>query len=179
MIGPMFRHIALACSLSLILCAHAALVAQTQAPSTTVPPHPARPAPPTRDPDTPGYVKATVLPDGAVPPANVDGNFILGPTHNPAPEVSAQPSVPQGAISSFIMNSADSKFYPGIAREPGTSARPIRTTPRSSSSLRVTPRPIRAASRFTSRSNMSPARLRPSSLAPTALIPRSSPLSTA
>ena len=42
----------------------------------------ARPTPPTRDPHTPGYVAAKELPDGAVPPADVDGNFIIGPTHN-------------------------------------------------------------------------------------------------
>ena len=97
---------------TLIMRAHAQPAASAQKP-------PARPVPPTRDPDTPGYVKATALPDGANPPANTDGNFILGPTHNPAPEVSAQPGVPQGVISTFTMNSADSKFYPGIARDPG------------------------------------------------------------
>ena len=44
-----------------------------------------RPTPPTRDPHTPGYVTARELPDGSNPPANADGNFIIGPTHNPAP----------------------------------------------------------------------------------------------
>ena len=42
---------------------------------------------PTRDPHTPGYVKARELPDGANAPVNAGGNFILGPTHNPAPEM--------------------------------------------------------------------------------------------
>src|SRR6185369_13895210 len=37
-----------------------------------------RPTPPTRDPHTPGYVKAKELPDGANAPAKEDGNFILG-----------------------------------------------------------------------------------------------------
>ena len=81
---------------------------------------PVRPTPPTRDPNTPGYVKATELPDGALPPANVDGNFILGPTHNPASEMAHHEGVPQGAVIEFTMNSADSRFYPGIAREPHT-----------------------------------------------------------
>ena len=36
---------------------------------------------------TPGYVTAKELPDGAVPPPDADGNFIIGPTHNPAPEM--------------------------------------------------------------------------------------------
>src|ERR1700742_4574770 len=49
--------------------------------------HSVRPTPPTRDPKTPGYVTATDLPDGTNAPPNVDGNFILGPTHNPAPEM--------------------------------------------------------------------------------------------
>ena len=57
-----------------------------------------RPPAPTRDPRTPGYVtatNATELPDGAVPPVNAYGNFILGPTHPPAPEMTVQDGVPQ------------------------------------------------------------------------------------
>lgn len=79
-----------------------------------------RPTPPARSPNTPGYVTAKELPDGANAPANVDGNFILGPTHSPAPEMSAADGVPQGAVIEFTMNSADSKIYPGIAREANT-----------------------------------------------------------
>ncbi len=79
----------------------------------------ARPTPPTRDPNTPGYVAAKDLPDGANTPARADGNFILGPTHNPAPESTVQEGVPQGTVYNFTMNSADSKIYPGIARDPG------------------------------------------------------------
>ena len=80
----------------------------------------ARPAPPTRDPNTPGYVAAKELPDGAVPPPTADGNFIIGPTHNPAAETTVQDGVPQGAIYNFTMSSSDSRIYPGIAREAGT-----------------------------------------------------------
>jgi iron(III)-enterobactin esterase len=76
--------------------------------------------PPTRDPHTPGYVQAKELPDGAVPAADADGNFIIGPTHNPAPEMTVQEGVPQGTVHTFTMNSADSKIYPGIARDAGT-----------------------------------------------------------
>jgi iron(III)-enterobactin esterase len=89
---------------------------------------PAAPAPPTRDPHTPGYVHATELPDARVPPPTADGNFILGPTHPPAPQLAAlaanppaKGTVPQfahGSIVTFTMNSADSKIYPGIARIP-------------------------------------------------------------
>lgn len=84
----------------------------------------ARPTPPTRDPNMPGYVTAKELPDGANAPVNVDGNFILGPTHNPAPEAAVQEGVPQGTVYNFTMSSADSKFYPGIARDPGTFGMP-------------------------------------------------------
>jgi enterochelin esterase family protein len=92
-------------------------------------PRPQRGAPPTRDPHTPGYVQATELPDGANAPANADGNFILGPTHPPAPESSVQPGIPQGTVVEFTMSSADSKFYPGIAREPGTFGTPDPSDP--------------------------------------------------
>ena len=81
---------------------------------------PTRPTPPTRDPNTPGYVAAKELPDGTVPPADADGNFIIGPTHNPAPEMAVQEGVPQGTVHNFEMSSADSKIYPGIARDKGT-----------------------------------------------------------
>src|SRR5579859_7261007 len=74
------------------------------------PPAP-RPAPPTRDPHTPGYVTARELPDGSNPPANADGNFIIGPTYHPAPELSAHGAVPQGTVSEFTMDSADSRIY--------------------------------------------------------------------
>lgn len=83
-----------------------------------------RPAPPTRDPHTAGYVTAKELPDGEVPPANKDGNFILGPTHNPAPEMAERDDVPKGTVCEFVMESADSKIYPGIARDAGTFGTP-------------------------------------------------------
>jgi enterochelin esterase-like enzyme len=89
--------------------------AMAQAPAA-----PPRPAPPTRDPHTPGYVTAKELSDGANAPADSDGNFILGPTHTRAPEMAAQEGVPQGTVFTFTMESADSKIYPGIAREANT-----------------------------------------------------------
>ncbi|CAN5792764.1 alpha/beta hydrolase-fold protein [soil metagenome] len=79
-----------------------------------------RPTPPTRDPHTAGSVNAKELPDGAVPPANVDGNFIIGPTHAAAVGVTAKDSVPRGAVYLFTMSSTDSRIYPGVAREAGT-----------------------------------------------------------
>jgi enterochelin esterase-like enzyme len=80
----------------------------------------ARQVPPVRDPHTPGYVAAAELPDGTIPSPDFDGNFIIGPTHNPAPEMMVQATVPQGTVYQFTMNSQDSKIYPGIAREPNT-----------------------------------------------------------
>jgi len=90
-------------------------------PAQTTPP---RPTPPTRDPNTPGYVTAKELPDGEVPTADAVGNFIIGPTHNPAPETTAQEGVPQGTIYNFTMSSVDSKIYPGVARDAGTFGTP-------------------------------------------------------
>ena len=74
----------------------------TPTPTPTTAPTP-RPQPPTRDPHTPGYVTARELPDGTVPPPDADGNFIIGPTHPPAPETIPQDGVPQGAVYKFTM----------------------------------------------------------------------------
>ncbi len=86
----------------------------------------ARPTPPTRDPHTPGFVKATELPDGEVPPPDKDGNFIIGPTHTPAPgmQVSDPRGELRGQVVEFTMSSADSRYYPGIARDKGTFGTP-------------------------------------------------------
>jgi len=109
----------------IFLAAPSLLMAQGTAPQapatppaqTTAPP---RPTPPTRDPSTPGYVTAKELPDGTVPPSDVDGNFVIGPTHPAAPEMTVQEGLPQGTIVNFTMSSGDSKIYPGIARDAGT-----------------------------------------------------------
>jgi hypothetical protein len=84
----------------------------------------AHPTPPTRDPHTPGFVTATELPDGANPPVDAEGNFIIGPTYHRPPAMMVQTNVPQGTIYTFTMSSADSKIYPGIARERGTFGTP-------------------------------------------------------
>jgi enterochelin esterase family protein len=91
-----------------------------QTPST---PQTPRPAFPTRDAHTPGYVAATQLPDATIPAPTADGNFIIGPTHPPAPETTA-PDLTNGAVVEFTMNSADSKYYSGIARDKGTFGTP-------------------------------------------------------
>ena len=116
---------------ALIVLAAASAMSQTtpQAPAPAAPPAqaaapPPRPTPPTRDPSTPGYVTAKELPDGAVAPIETDGNFIIGPTHPAAREMTVQEGVPQGTIVNFTMSSADSKMYPGIARDAGTFGTP-------------------------------------------------------
>lgn len=102
-----------------------------RSPST---PRPARPLPPARDPHTPGYVAAAELPDGAIPSPEADGNFILGPTHTrspelPAPDLPSTDAVSNGTVIEFTLNSADSKYYPGIARDPGTFGTPDPSNP--------------------------------------------------
>src|SRR5215831_3297930 len=87
-----------------------------QAPAIAPPQQTPRPTPPVRDPHTPGYVQAKELSDGTVPSPTTDGNFIIGPTHPPAPGMTAQ-ELTHGNVIEFTMNSADSKYYPGIARE--------------------------------------------------------------
>ncbi|HKE24323.1 MAG TPA: alpha/beta hydrolase-fold protein [Bryobacteraceae bacterium] len=118
----MYRLSSIALCLVLTAAFHPAMAQTPATPAApaTPPARPPRPAPPTRDPNTPGYVKATDLSDGTNAPANADGNFILGPTHNPAPEVTVKEGVPQGTVYNFTMESANSKIYPGIAREQGT-----------------------------------------------------------
>lgn len=107
--------------LSLLALIAPLLVAQLLA---QTPAAPARSRPPARDPHTEGYPLATDLPDGTLPSPTADGNFVLGPTHLPAPEASVDPDVPHGKVYEFTMSSADSKLYPGIAREPNTFGTP-------------------------------------------------------
>ena len=75
-------------------------------------------APPTRDPANPNYARATTLADETLPPSGAEGNFIIGPTHRPAPETVAQDAVPHGTIVSFTVSSSDSVIYnPGMIRD--------------------------------------------------------------
>jgi enterochelin esterase-like enzyme len=114
-----FRSLSTAFLVGLMTCASSTLIAAApQSPAATS--RPARPKPPARDPSAPGYVTAKELPDGTMPPADADGNFIIGPTHPKAPEMTVKEGVPQGTVFNFTMKSSDSKIYPGIAREPNT-----------------------------------------------------------
>lgn len=102
-------------ALAILIFAFSLAPSQTPVPSGT----PSR-VPPTRDPHAAAFVTGTELADGTVPPAEEDGNFILGPTHTPARETLSRPDVSHGVVSELILSSVDSKFYPGIARDPGT-----------------------------------------------------------
>jgi iron(III)-enterobactin esterase len=113
------RPLGICLLVSLIAVAHPAPGQSSPPPQRTE-----RPAPPTRDPNAPGYVTAKELPDGSNPPATVDGNFILGPTHEAPPETSANSAIPKGTVIEFTMNSSDSKIYPGIARDANTVGTP-------------------------------------------------------
>ncbi len=74
--------------------------------------------PPTRDPANPNYPRATELADGTLPPAGAEGNFIIGPTHAPAPDTIAKDGVPKGTVTSFTISSKDSTIYnPGLIRD--------------------------------------------------------------
>ena len=42
--------------------------------------------------------------------------FTIGPDYTPAPEMTAQPGVPKGTVHDLVMQSSDSRYYPGIAR---------------------------------------------------------------
>ncbi len=88
-----------------------------------------RPTPPTRDPNTPGYVAAKELPDGTNPPADADGNFVIGPTHHRASDMTVHEGVPQGTVFNFTIKSEDSKIYPGVARDANTFGTPDLSDP--------------------------------------------------
>jgi enterochelin esterase family protein len=92
--------------------------------STRAPQHNEHPTPPARDPHSPGYVGARELPDGVLPPANADGNFIVGPTHTAAPELSAPEAALEGTVIEFTMSSSESRIFPGIARDANTFGTP-------------------------------------------------------
>lgn len=74
----------------------------------------------TGDSKAAGTVAAKELPDGEIPPLDADGDFIIGPTHKRAAEMTPLKDGPQGTIINLTMNSTDSKIYSGIAREAKT-----------------------------------------------------------
>ena len=117
----------IAFTLAALLVGSTEASSQSGAATPTTPPAAApaaRPTPPTRDPHTPGYVTATELPYGAIPSPDANGNFIVGPTHERAREMIVRDDVPHGAVHVFTMSSADSRLYPGVARDSATFGSP-------------------------------------------------------
>ena len=45
-----------------------------------------------------------------------DGDFVIGPDYTPAPEGLPLAGVPTGKVHAFVMESRDSRIYPGIKR---------------------------------------------------------------
>jgi enterochelin esterase-like enzyme len=50
-------------------------------------------------------------------PIDQNGDFVIGPDYRPAAEFTAVEGVPQGTVRQFTIDSKDSKYYPGIARD--------------------------------------------------------------
>jgi len=50
-------------------------------------------------------------------PVDAEGDFAIGPTYVPPPELTVVAGVPTGRVMQFTMESSSSKFYPGIARD--------------------------------------------------------------
>ncbi|MBC8024975.1 MAG: esterase family protein [Steroidobacteraceae bacterium] len=101
------------------VAAAALLIPLFAAAQTAAPPPPApRPPAPTRPADAPGAPKWTVVSGpGANAPINAEGEFLIGPDYLPAKELEPADGVPRGSIVQFAIESKNSKFYPGIARE--------------------------------------------------------------
>jgi enterochelin esterase family protein len=92
-------------------------VAQSRPAQPAAPPA-SRPQPPTRPPDSPEAPRFTVVRGkGANAPVNRNGDFVIGPEYSAAAELTTVDGVPQGAIRQFVLDSKDSRFYPGIGRD--------------------------------------------------------------
>lgn len=89
----------------------------------------ARPEAPVRLPDAPGTPVLTPVgskPGGTAlqgapgmnPPADANGDFLIGPVYVQAPELSPVDGVPKGTLKRLTMRSEDSKIYPGITKVP-------------------------------------------------------------
>jgi enterochelin esterase-like enzyme len=78
----------------------------------------AQTSPPTRPADSPDAPRWTVVTGaGRNAPVDRNGDFLIGPEYQPAPETRPAAQVPQGRIIQFTMESRDSRFYAGIARD--------------------------------------------------------------
>ncbi len=88
-----------------------------------------RPEPPQRLPDAPGTPALTPVgatpgdtalrgAPGANPPADADGDFLIGPDYVRSPDMDPVDGVPKGSLHRFTMHSEDSRIYPGITKVP-------------------------------------------------------------
>jgi len=113
---PMPRPIRYVFSLLVVLLSGAACAAEVVVP------------PPQRLPDGPGaprfHVAGTPAGQtelraeaGANPPLEAEGDWLIGPAYAPAVETREDVGVPHGRLVQFTLHSADSQFYPGIARD--------------------------------------------------------------
>ena len=93
------------------------LAAQTNAPAgTNLPGRGARrgpPGPPATPEDLAMIAKLKDLP--TYQSGLGDGDYSIGPDYAPAPEQTMRDSVPHGKVIKFSMDSAESKFYPGVS----------------------------------------------------------------
>jgi enterochelin esterase family protein len=79
------------------------------------PPVPAKtPATEIKASSAPSTAAAPVVASPARTTDNVE--FAIGPDYVNAPELTYKPGVPEGTLHGFVMNSEDSKIYPGIAK---------------------------------------------------------------
>jgi enterochelin esterase family protein len=68
-------------------------------------------------PGSPPFTRLDGKP-GVSPPVDVDGNFVVGPEYQGAPEFKVVDGVPQGKVEQFTLSSKDGAlFNPGIARD--------------------------------------------------------------
>jgi iron(III)-enterobactin esterase len=91
---------------------------QAAEPPAATPPPAARPTPPTRPFNAPDAPQFTVIKGvGANAPLEAEGNYVIGPDYVLPTEATVADGVPQGSVQQFTMESKDSRFYPGIARD--------------------------------------------------------------
>jgi enterochelin esterase family protein len=116
------RHRSVMFSFVLALASTVASFAADAPPAPRAAPAVPPQAPPTRSPLAADAPRFTVLAaPGANPPLDRDGNFVIGPTYATPRELEPAAGIPAGRVEQFTMESADSRFYPGIARvAPGT-----------------------------------------------------------
>ena len=88
-----------------------------------------RPPPPTRDPNTPGYVRRRQLPDGADSTRRCVRELHHRPDLHAGARDDGRSGVLEGTVHTFTMESTDSKIYPGIRREQGTFGTPDPNNP--------------------------------------------------